>query len=226
MLKLHVVLAVDRAGLVGEDGETHHGVFDIGLLRHAPGMRILCPASCEELSQMLTWAVEEYHGPVAIRYPRGGDRGYSDSHWKNHQSLCCHRKGSDLTILTYGPLTQQVIKASEILAEQGIEATVLRLLTVAPLDTEAIVSCIAGNHLLIVEETNTECAIAKDIFWHLQSAQPACKVASLDLGSHFVTHGSLEELYRHYGLSGDAIAQFVRKEHFYENQKATGCAPD
>ena len=77
MLGLHVVFAVDRAGLVGEDGETHHGIFDVGFLRQAPGMVILAPASRAELADMLIWAVEEYNGPVAIRYPRGTDLAYS-----------------------------------------------------------------------------------------------------------------------------------------------------
>ena len=73
MLKLHVVLAVDRAGLVGEDGETHHGVFDTGYLRLVPGMKVLCPANLAELRIMLRWAAMECDGPVAIRYPRGGE---------------------------------------------------------------------------------------------------------------------------------------------------------
>ena len=72
MLNLHVVFAVDRAGLVGEDGETHHGVFDVGYLRQIPNMTVLCPANCAELADMLTWAVQEGSGPIAIRYPRGG----------------------------------------------------------------------------------------------------------------------------------------------------------
>ena len=74
LLKLHVVFAVDRAGLVGEDGATHHGVFDVGFLRQIPGMKILCPASMAEQKQMLTWAAEHFDGPVAVRYPRGGDK--------------------------------------------------------------------------------------------------------------------------------------------------------
>jgi 1-deoxy-D-xylulose-5-phosphate synthase len=65
--QLHVVLAVDRAGMVGEDGPTHHGVFDVGFLRQVPGMKILAPASLLEQQKMLRWAVEEYHGPVAVR---------------------------------------------------------------------------------------------------------------------------------------------------------------
>jgi 1-deoxy-D-xylulose-5-phosphate synthase len=83
MLHLHVVLAVDRAGLVGEDGETHHGLYDIGFLRHAPGMMILCPASLKEQDMMLRWAVKDYDGPVAIRYPRGGNCGFDGCNWKD-----------------------------------------------------------------------------------------------------------------------------------------------
>ena len=94
MQKLHVVFAVDRAGLVGEDGETHHGVFDVGYLRHAPGMTVLCPASCVELTQMMTWAVNDCTGPVAVRYPRGGDGRFTESNWDPNASVVCHRHGT------------------------------------------------------------------------------------------------------------------------------------
>ena len=76
MLGLHVVFAVDRAGLVGGDGETHHGVFDVNYLRSVPGMQVLCPASQAELDRMLRRAVLEMTGPVAVRYPRGGEGAY------------------------------------------------------------------------------------------------------------------------------------------------------
>ncbi len=223
MLQLHVVLAVDRAGLVGEDGETHHGIFDIGFLRQAPGMTILCPASCQELSQMLTWAVKDQSAPVAIRYPRGGDRCFTGSDWRGPEdTVACHRKGRDLTILTYGTMLENAMHAAQLLAQQGIEATVLRLLSVSPLDTAGISKALTGSHVLVVEEANSHSGIAKDLAWQL----PAHTVRALDLGSDYVTHGSVEDLYRHYGLDGASIADFVRKEHFYENQKTPGCALD
>ncbi len=106
MLGLHVVFAVDRAGLVGEDGETHHGVFDVGFLRQAPGMTVLCPVSTTELRDMLIWAIFDHDGPVAIRYPRGTDRGYSMSSWEQRADiakngfLTCHRQGSDVALVT------------------------------------------------------------------------------------------------------------------------------
>ena len=79
MLHLHVILAVDRAGLVGDDGPTHHGVFDVGFLRQVPGMLILAPASLAEQKDMLSWAAETYNGPVAVRYPRGGEGNFRDA---------------------------------------------------------------------------------------------------------------------------------------------------
>jgi 1-deoxy-D-xylulose-5-phosphate synthase len=98
MLNLPVVLAIDRAGLVGEDGETHHGIYDVGFLRHAPGMRILCPASMLECSQMVRWAVTHAKGPVAIRYPRGGNGNYTQSNWGvGKEQICVHRTGKDFS---------------------------------------------------------------------------------------------------------------------------------
>ena len=217
MLNLHVVLAVDRAGLVGEDGETHHGIFDVGFLRQAPGMKVLCPASCAELSDMLTWAVNACDGPVAIRYPRGGDRGFADSMWSITHTVACHRKGKDLTVITYGTLLDNVMQAAQILSQQGIEVTVLRLLSIAPLDVKAIASQIVSDHVLIVEETNADCGISRELSWLLHTEKPNCIVRALDLGNGFVTHGSLNDLYHHYGLDGESIAKYVRKEHFHEN---------
>jgi 1-deoxy-D-xylulose-5-phosphate synthase len=139
MLHLHVIFAVDRAGLVGEDGETHHGIYDIGFLKHAPGMTVLCPASLTEQQEMLQWAVKEHDGPVAVRYPRGGNRSYDGCSWDpNGQiaktgAMACHRMGSKVTLITYGTMIEQVMEAAELLCQNGIEATVLRLLTVSPL---------------------------------------------------------------------------------------------
>ena len=101
MQKLHVVLAIDRAGLVGEDGETHHGVFEVGFLRQAPGMRILCPASTAELQTMMEWATLRYDGPVAIRYPRGGNGKYQDAAWTETDPVICHKRGGSCAIVTY-----------------------------------------------------------------------------------------------------------------------------
>ena len=204
MLHLHVVLAIDRAGLVGEDGETHHGVFDMGFLRQMPGIRVLCPASCQELTDMLHWAVCEYDGPVAIRYPRGGDRVYQQSAW-GKENVCTHRNGKDMTIITYGTIVNNVMAAADILAQQDVDVTVLRLLNVSPLPMDEILSKFQGN-VLVVEEATASCGIYDSLAWFLRDTQN-CKLDCLNLGDSFVTHGSMEELYRAYGLDSENIAK-------------------
>lgn len=222
MLKLHVVLAVDRAGLVGEDGETHHGIYDVGFLRHAPGMTVLCPASTAELEEMLQWAAQEQEGPVAVRYPRGGDRGYIQSSWVNDPevstcgALACHRKGADVTIVTYGTLLQNAMDAAEILAHDGVDTTVLRLMTVAPLPVEQVLEQ-CGNHVVILEEVGENCGIAHVLADELIRRKQDIRVDHIDLGNDYVTHGNVDILYKHYGLDAQSVAAFIKEVLQNEN---------
>ena len=218
MQHLHVILAVDRAGLVGEDGETHHGIYDIGFLRHAPGMMILCPVSLTEQEQMLRWAVKDYDGPVAIRYPRGGDRSYTGSNWNGTAevsttgALACHRMGADVTLITYGTLLEQVMEAAELLSQQGIEATVLRLLTVAPLPVYNILTMMSQTeHVVVIEEAAAGCGIREALAWELQHIKDGIRVDGIDLGNRFVPHGDVATLYRQYGLDSASIANYVQE---------------
>lgn len=213
MLGLHVVFAVDRAGLVGEDGETHHGIYDVGFLRQAPGLKVLCPASCEELSAMLTWAVEEYDGPVAIRYPRGGNRSYSQSAWKAEYAesggVNVHMQGKDVTIITYGTLVENAICAADILHNHGVEATVQRLLSVSPIAVDEIIANASETpHFVIMEEACTG-GISDELSGMLYKRIPGCRVDCFNLGSQFITHGSVAQLYKKYHLDGQSIADFI-----------------
>ena len=141
MLHLHVVFAIDRAGLVGDDGPTHHGVFDVGFLRQMPGMLLLAPASLSEQQRMLCWAVEKYNGPVAVRYPRGGQGEYTDCAWNDDvPGLCVHRQGGDVLLVTYGTLVNNLLTAAEMLEKEGIHAGVLRLMNLTQFPTEAILT--------------------------------------------------------------------------------------
>jgi len=220
MLKLHVVLAVDRAGLVGEDGETHHGIYDVGFLRHAPGLTVLAPASCAEQKAMLRWAVEKQNGPVAIRYPRGGDREYTESAWQDHltDSVVCHRTGEDVTIITYGVLLKNAMDAAECLVKQGMEATVLRLMTLSPLPVDAIAKYLPENgKVLVVEEVSGNCGICQELTCKLQDIRPDCRVKGIDLGNRYVCHGKLDLLYERYGLSPEAIEKTILEAFGNEN---------
>lgn len=220
MLKLHVVLAVDRAGLVGEDGETHHGIYDVGFLRHAPGLTVLAPGSRAELKDMLCWAVEEQSGPVAIRYPRGSDRGYAESAWTSdlNSAVACHREGKDVTLITYGVLLKNAMEAAQLLSKQGIEATVLRLQCLSPLPVKIIAELLPENSKVVVlEEVSGHCGICEELAYGLQSIRPDCTVKGIDLGSRYICHGAIDTLYDHYGFSPEAIKTFVMEEHCSEN---------
>ena len=213
MLHLHVVLAIDRAGLVGDDGPTHHGVFDVGFLRQVPGMLILSPASLAEQQDMLRWAVKEYDGPVAIRYPRGGEGVYSGSDWKGLEDGCvaCHRRGDDVTLLTYGSMLTNVLEAAELLARQGVEATVLRLMSLSELASEEVVKEMSRSKILFVaEEVCSGSGIREALGWDMRKLCPQCRVEGLDLGPDFVTHGNQKKLYESLGLDGKSIAEAVK----------------
>jgi len=218
LLGLHTVFAVDRAGLVGEDGETHHGVFDVGYLGHVPGMTVLAPASCAELSQMLRWAVLEHQGPVAVRYPRGGDRGFGDSLWDPDAPVVTHCPGRDLAVVTYGTLVNNALEAAKRLARQDVNVSVIRLTRIAPLPVETLSKALAGfRYVLVVEETAAGAGIHEKLAWELRLLCPHCRVDALDLGKSFVTHGSMDTLYRHYGLDAASVAEKIQEVLSNEN---------
>ena len=220
MLRLHAVLAVDRAGLVGEDGETHHGVFDVGFLRQAPGMQILCPASLAELQDMMYWAVLVNDGPVAVRYPRGGNRGYTESAWTGNgkSRVALHRTGDDVTIVTYGTLVENALDAAAELEKVGITATVLRLLSISELPVSEIYEKLSKNHrVFVMEETCTGSGICQELAWELQKLDKSCVTDGMDLGRNFVSHGKVDELYRQLGLDGISVSQRIQEALKNEN---------
>lgn len=215
MLHLHVVLAIDRAGLVGEDGETHHGLYDVGFLRHAPGMTILAPASCRELRDMLRWAVKTCTGPVAVRYPRGGDGAYSLSAFHPDRPVICHRQGRDGAILTYGTMVNHALAAAEVLAQKGKQVSVLRLTRLNPLPVPQLREMLADcRRLLVVEEAAAAAGIGEGVSCVLEDT---LSTTLLNLGSDYVTHGSTPRLYEKYGLDAQSIANTMEEVLKVEN---------
>ena len=212
--QLHVVLAIDRAGIVGDDGPTHHGVFDVGFLRQVPGMTILTPVSFAEQRDMLRWAILEHDGPVAVRYPRGGEGSCSESAWQgiDGELVHVHRTGSHVTIVTYGTMLEEAMVAAEHLREQGIEATVLRLLAVAELPiAELLQKMVPGKPVVVVEETAPLCGIHQALAFETRKLLPDCRVYGRDLGKGFVPHGARNLLLKDCGLDGASIAEFVKE---------------
>ena len=207
ILGLHVVFAVDRAGLVGEDGETHHGLYDVGYLSQVPGMTILCPSSQAELGEMLTWAVEKCTGPVAVRYPRGGDGAYTGV-----SREMVFRTGTNVTILTYGTMINQVLEAAELLDQAGISAEVLRLAQIKPLDLAPIADSVRKTgRLLVVEEAAAEGSLGQQVIAGLAELGLDAQMDAINTGDRFVTHGERKLLLQSLGLDAQSIANHVKE---------------
>lgn len=209
---LHVVFAVDRAGLVGADGETHHGAFDVGYLRQIPGMQILCPASQSELQRLLRKAVLEMNGPVAIRYPRGTDGAYTDACW--HDLL---QPGANVTLVTYGSSINDVLQAAKLLQEDGITADVIKLEQIQPLHSTVIASSVKNTgKLVLVEETAQVCGLGEALISALvqQGIHPAFRL--LNLGSGIWPHGNLSQLRRAAGIDAACIYQQTKELTLHE----------
>ena len=203
--RLHLVLGVDRAGIVGNDGDTHNGCFDISYLSSVPYMRILCPASFAELRAMLRKAVLELDGPVAVRYPRGGEGAYRDC---NLEPVTVLHEGSDLTILTYGIVTNDVLQAADLLAQQGVSAEVVKLAQVAPLELAPVLASLhKTGRLLAVEDVCTANCIGEQVLSAAEQAGIPLKAARLlNLGNGIIPHGAPDVLKAAYGLDARAIA--------------------
>ncbi|MCD8145829.1 MAG: 1-deoxy-D-xylulose-5-phosphate synthase [Clostridiales bacterium] len=203
---LHAVFGVDRAGLVGADGETHQGVFDLAYLSTVPGMTVLAPASFAELSNLLRWAVEQCAGPVAIRYPRGGENGYcGDAGVEPTVSL---RQGSDLTIVTHGILTGEVLRAAERLEASGCSAEVLKLNRVHPIDADPVAASVQKTgRLLVAEEVIHQNCAGMTLAAELMSCGVQVdKLRMLNCGKGFIPHGTVEQQRQMLGISWEQIA--------------------
>ena len=204
--KLHVVLAVDRAGLVGSDGETHHGLFDVNYLSSVPGMTVLCPASFSELHDMLGFAIKEVKGPVALRYPRGGEGEYTGSSLAPEQLI---RPGNDLTLVCYGTMVNQALAAAEILAKRGIGAEIIKLGWIRPNSfTMTLNSLGKTGRLLVAEEACAPGSVGEQLAAAAAENAITLKgIKLLNLGDGIVPQGSVQELLHDYGLDGEGIAR-------------------
>lgn len=215
LLGLHVVFAVDRAGLVGEDGATHHGTFDVGFLRQIPGMTVLCPANFAELRSMMRWAVSECTGPVAVRYPRGF-RAYGDDSFRaDARDVIRVINGQEATLITYGSIVDETAMACRMLKGNGLsgdcDVGLLRLLSPTHFSWEQLAREVRGDHVFVVEEVSSASGISGEIALCLRQQGLRCQVHAIDLGMGFVPHGDMRSLYTMTGLDNGCIAKYVRE---------------
>ena len=207
--QLHVVLGVDRAGLVGADGETHHGCFDALFLSEIPGFTVLCPASFAELRKMVRQALFEIAGPVAVRYPRGGEGAYRED--RSGQPVVRLREGADAAILTYGVLVNQALEAADLLAERGIQAEVLKLNQISPLEYETLAPWLSGKRMLAVSEDafGAGCVGQRVAAILAQHGAAPEKLILINLGKAFLPEGTVPQLQHKAGIDAEGIARAV-----------------
>ena len=201
---LHVVFCVDRAGLVGSDGETHHGVFDVSYLSSVPDMTVLCPASYAELETMLRAAIYDINGSVAIRYPRGGEGKYTAC---NTAPETLMREGRDVTLVCYGIMTNEVLDAAERLAAEGISAEVIKLSMIKPPDFDLVMRSLRKTGKLLISEDVCEAGcVGSRILEEAAINEIHVRAAKLlNLGEGIVPHGTVAELLHDFGLDADGI---------------------
>ncbi|HEY6867918.1 MAG TPA: 1-deoxy-D-xylulose-5-phosphate synthase [Candidatus Eisenbacteria bacterium] len=211
---LHVVLAVDRAGLVGEDGAPQHGCFDVGYLRMIPGMTLMQPRNGEELRDML-WTAVRHHGPVAVRYPRAAIP--EDRLAEREPRLLpigvaeTLRAGSDVALIALGTMVAPALAAAELLESDGIGATVVNARFVCPIDERAVAGLARSVGRIVTIEENVPMggfgsAVSECLDRAGLSATPLLRIA---LPANFVPHGGRDELLRIAGLDAPGIARAV-----------------
>ncbi len=206
----HVVFAVDRAGLVGADGETHQGTFDVSFLRTVPGIRIFAPASYSELRQALERAVLKEKGPVAIRYPRGGEGAWCGDTFDRSTALLL--EGRDVTLCTYGIMVNTALSAAEKLADAGIKAEVIKINELAAFDLAEIQKSVCKTgRLLVLEDSIGHGGIGESIALDLVRSGISAGVKLCNLGETFIPQGTVQQLYSAYEIDDIGIVNRIKE---------------
>lgn len=205
---LHVIFCIDRCGPVGNDGETHQGVYDISFLSHIPNIRILAPANKIELCEMLSYAVTQVEGPVAIRYPRGTVTERSIKGEKEITRAISVCNGEDVLLLCVGTTVWDGREAAEILNKKNIGVQVVHVRSIKPIDLQTIKQYAKGKKMIASVEDNVLIGgFGEQVEVLLK--QPVLKFGYPD---HPVIQGSIKELKQLYGVDGEHIALQVEKK--------------
>ena len=211
--KLHVVLAVDRAGLVGEDGASHHGVFDIAYLRSLPDMVLMSPRDENELRSMMRTAVAFEGGPIAVRYPRAPVEGVAPEPARlleigKGQVL---REGEDVVLVALGTMVMPALAAAERLAKEGIHATVFDARFVQPIDAEALRQFATRiGRIVTIEEAVLAGGFGSAVLESLAKHNLSPPVLRLGVPDRLVPHGTRAQLLDQLGLTPEGITRSVQ----------------
>lgn len=200
----HVVIGIDRAGIVGEDGETHQGIFDVSFLSAIPNVKIYSPGSYEELKKCTDRAVNTDTGVVCVRYPRGNDRSENESSYIT-TSFTHEKNNSDTLIITYGRLYNEVCKARKKLIDSGISVDILKLVQINPIKSQ-VKSIVSGyKKVYFFEEGILNGSVG-------QRLASVCKNVEVCAITDFVPQASVDEALDILGLSGDKIYDKIKAD--------------
>lgn len=212
---LHVVFAIDRAGLVGSDGETHQGIFDLSYLCSIPNMTVMAPKNKWEFADMLRFAVD-FQGPVAIRYPRGeAYDGLADMRTPvmyGKSEVLCEEK--EICILALGSMVKTALEVCAKLKEKGYVCSLVNARFAKPIDTVTI-DYLAKNHDLFVtmEENVASGGFGTQVAAYLQDSGYPCELLQIAIEDEYVEHGNVDILYREVGLDADTVTDKIIAKH-------------
>ena len=211
MQKLPVIFAIDRAGLVGNDGETHQGVYDISFLNHIPNMTIVAPKNRWEFADMMEFAVG-HDGPIAIRYPRGnvyeGLENYRESIVLGKSEVIYEE--SDIAILAVGHMMETAEKVRDILKEKGHSCSLINARFVKPLDKELLTKLAEKHNVFVtIEEGVVTGGYGASVRDYVAEAGLDVKVSIHGIGDQYVEHGNIDRLRKEIGLDAESIAEKI-----------------
>ncbi|MDD4189467.1 MAG: 1-deoxy-D-xylulose-5-phosphate synthase [Eubacteriales bacterium] len=210
---LHVVFAIDRAGVVGEDGETHQGMYDISYLRHMPNITLMSPANSAELKKMIRFSVEQINGPAAVRYSKGKvvKQSYISGEIAFGKGECL-KIGKDVTIAAVGDMVGNALKIAEILEKSGLSAEVINARFIKPLDAKLILDSVNKTGLIVtIEDNSVRGGFGSAVLEMLSENNLICRSLILGFPDEPIPQGTRGEIFSKYGMNPIALADKIKR---------------
>ncbi|WP_324173251.1 1-deoxy-D-xylulose-5-phosphate synthase [Staphylococcus pseudintermedius] len=212
---LNVIFGVDRSGLVGADGETHQGVFDVGFLIQFPNMIVTMPKDENEAKNLVYTAMHHAQGPIAIRYPRGNGLGVEIIDKREHLPIGTWEdltEGQDVALISYGPTLATLVEVAKTLAEQGIRARVINARYIKPMDTTVLGDLGAKNTPVVtVEEAMLNGGLGSQIANYFTDHGYTNRIKRLGIDDTYIEHGDVEQILEDLGLTHDPLVHTIQQ---------------
>ncbi|MBD5159430.1 MAG: 1-deoxy-D-xylulose-5-phosphate synthase [Ruminococcus sp.] len=210
--KLHIILCIDRAGVVGEDGETHQGIFDVPMLTSIPETVIYSPSCYDELKLCMKKAIYTNRNLTAIRYPRGAEEVNFNRDYLNTEYLFMRNSKSDTLIITYGRLYNEAYKAQGVLNEDSINCDILKLTKIYPVDRDIITEIMGYKHIVFFEESIGNGSISEKFGCRLAESGYKGDYSRITV-ENYVRQASVRSSLEKLGLTSEKMAEYIRKRY-------------